>query len=88
MAEDELIDSHVSLQQCEKAIKALHSHQTKKHAELQESELLPGKEEHIWLNITVKRVSSALRIKPVRMWEPDANRILLLTVLVDLLFIP
>ncbi|KAF8743752.1 hypothetical protein AX14_000720 [Amanita brunnescens Koide BX004] len=66
MAKDELIDTHVYLQQCEKAIKALHSHQTKKQAELQENELLPGKEEHIWLNVTVKRVSPTLKIKPVR----------------------
>lgn len=88
MAKDELIDTHVYLQQCEKAIKALHSHQTKKQAELQENELLPGKEEHIWLNVTVKRVSPTLKIKPVRMWVPDANPILLLTRSVDLLFIP
>lgn len=88
MAQDELIGTHVSLQQCEKAIKALHSHQTKKHAELQESELLPGKEEHIWLNVTVKRVSSALRIKPIRMWVPDPNPTRLLTRPIDLLFIP
>ncbi|KAF8349414.1 ribosomal protein L1p/L10e family-domain-containing protein, partial [Amanita rubescens] len=66
MAKDELIDAHVSLQQCEKAIKALHSYQTKKYAEMQENELLPGKEEYIWLNVTVKRVSPTLKIKPVR----------------------
>ena len=67
MAQDELIDDHVILQQCEKAIKALHSHQTKKQAEQEENELLPGKEENIWLNVTVKRVSPTHRIKPVRM---------------------
>ena len=67
MAKDELIDDHVSLQQCGKAIKALHSHQTKKLAERQERELLPGKEENIWLVVAVKKVTPTLRIKPIRM---------------------
>ncbi|KAK2465308.1 hypothetical protein APHAL10511_002662 [Amanita phalloides] len=62
----ELIDSHVSLRQCEKAINALHSHQIKKQAELQENELLSGKEEFIWLTVTVKKVSPTRRIKPIR----------------------
>ncbi|KAF8627414.1 hypothetical protein AX17_006229 [Amanita inopinata Kibby_2008] len=66
MAKDELVDKHVSLHQSELAIKALHSHQTKKQAKAQENELLPGKEENIWLNVTVKRVSSAQKIKPIR----------------------
>ncbi len=88
MAKDELIDAHVSLQQCEKAIKALHAHQTKKHAEMQENELLPGKEEYIWLNVTVKRVSPTLKIKPVRMLVSVSNLVLLLTRSIDLLFIP
>jgi ribosome biogenesis protein UTP30 len=87
MAKDELVDAHVSLQQCEKAIKALHSHQTKKHAEMQENELLPGKEEYIWLNVTVKRVSPTLKIKPVRMLVSVSNLVLLLTRPIDLLFI-
>jgi ribosome biogenesis protein UTP30 len=67
MAKDELIDDHVSLRQCGKAIKALHLHQTKKMAERQERELLPGKEENIWLVVAVKKVSTTLRLKPVRM---------------------
>ncbi|KAF8631012.1 hypothetical protein AX15_002625 [Amanita polypyramis BW_CC] len=66
MAKDELIDDHVSLQQCEKAINALHSHQSKKQAEQEKNELLPGKEENIWLNVSVKKVSPTLKLKPVR----------------------
>lgn len=88
MAKDELVDAHVSLQQCEKAIKALHSHQTKKHAEMQETELLPGKDVHIWLNVTVKRVSPTLKTKPVRMLVSVSNLVLLLMRSIDLLFIP
>lgn len=66
MTVDELIDDHVSLLQCEKAVKALHSHQTKRTTERQENELLPEKEENIWLTLTVKKVSPTLKIKPVR----------------------
>jgi ribosome biogenesis protein UTP30 len=67
MAQAEFIDSHVSLKQCKLAVHALHAHQSKKEQELQESELLPGKEQNIWLNVTVKKIPSGRKFKPVKM---------------------
>jgi ribosome biogenesis protein UTP30 len=67
MAQQELIDSRVSLKQCKLAVHALHAHQSKKEQELQESELLPGKEQNIWLNVTVKKIPSGHKFKPVKM---------------------
>jgi len=67
MAKGELIDSHVSLAQCKKAVEALHSHELKKKEKFEETQLLPGKEQHIWLNVTVKTIPSGHRLKPVKM---------------------
>lgn len=63
----ELIDSHVSLKQCKQAVEALHGYAIKKEKERAENELLPGKEEHIWLQVTVKRMQPEQRLKPIRM---------------------
>jgi ribosome biogenesis protein UTP30 len=68
MAVDELIDEHVSLQQCQKAVDALHSYETKRQQELQETELIAGKEPNIWLNVTVKKIPPGHRIKPVKVY--------------------
>jgi ribosome biogenesis protein UTP30 len=68
MAQPELIDSHVSLKQCKQAVHALHAYQSKKEQELQESELLPAKEQNVWLNVTVKKISSGHKFKPVKMY--------------------
>lgn len=67
MSQSELIDSHVSLNQCHQAVEALHIHETKKQEKLDENELLPGKEQHIWLNVTVKKIPSGHRFKPFKM---------------------
>lgn len=66
MAQLELIDSRVSLKQCQLAVHALHAHQSRKEQELQDSELLPGKEQNIWLNVTVKKIPSRRKFKPVK----------------------
>ena len=68
MAIDELIDSKVSLKQCRLAVEALHAHQSKRLEKLQETELLPGKEQNIWLNVTVKKIPSGHKFKPVKMY--------------------
>ncbi|KAG6841111.1 hypothetical protein C0991_001799 [Blastosporella zonata] len=66
MAKTELIDERVSVNQCKQAIDALHAHESKKAKELQESELLPGKEPNIWLNVTVKKIPSGHKFKPAK----------------------
>ncbi|KAF9046374.1 ribosomal protein L1p/L10e family-domain-containing protein [Panaeolus papilionaceus] len=63
---DVLIDSHVSLNQCKKAVEALHSHQTKKKEKFEENQILPAKEQHVWLNVTVKKLSPEHKLKPVK----------------------
>ncbi|KAG6919609.1 hypothetical protein DXG01_003473 [Tephrocybe rancida] len=62
----ELIDERVSVKQCKLAVKALHTHETKKQEKLQETELLPGKEPNLWLNVTVKKIPSGHKFKPVK----------------------
>ncbi|TFK20411.1 ribosomal protein L1, partial [Coprinopsis marcescibilis] len=66
MATDEIIDQHVSTNQCRLAIDALHSYESKKQEKLEESELISGKEPNIWLNITVKKIPAGHRMKPVK----------------------
>ncbi|KAG6816996.1 hypothetical protein H0H87_000891 [Tephrocybe sp. NHM501043] len=62
----ELIDERVSVNQCKKAVDALYAHETKKAKELQETELLPGKEQNIWINVTVKKIPSGHKFKPYK----------------------
>ncbi|KAG5634378.1 hypothetical protein H0H81_002171 [Sphagnurus paluster] len=66
MPKTQLIDERVSLRQCKLAIEALHAHELKKDQQLQESELLPGKEPNIWLNVTVKKIPSGHKFKPAK----------------------
>ncbi|KAI6147230.1 ribosomal protein L1, partial [Pisolithus tinctorius] len=66
MAKTELIDDHVSLKQCKRAVTALHDYATKKEKEREETELLPGKEQHVWLQITVKKMQPTQKVKPIR----------------------
>ncbi|KAF9005472.1 ribosomal protein L1p/L10e family-domain-containing protein [Cyathus striatus] len=66
MPTDELIDSHVSLQQCKRAVEALHTHESKKQRQLEETQLLTGKEPYIWLNVTMKSVSPTQKFKPCK----------------------
>ncbi|KAF8513783.1 ribosomal protein L1p/L10e family-domain-containing protein [Gautieria morchelliformis] len=59
-----LIGGHVSLEQCHKAASALLKHAREKQRELDETELLPGKEQHVWLVMTVKRMQPMKNLKP------------------------
>lgn len=68
MAKDELIDAHVSISQCKKAATALLTHAKKVAEKKAESELLPGKEENVWLVLSVKKVSPEKKLKPFRMY--------------------
>ena len=61
------IDNHVSIKQCKKAITALHSHVSKKLKVKEETELLPGKEENVWLVVAVKQASAEKKVKPHKM---------------------
>ncbi|KIJ62675.1 hypothetical protein HYDPIDRAFT_182713 [Hydnomerulius pinastri MD-312] len=62
----ELIDSHVSAKQCKRAVEALHTYATKQENERAENELLPGNEQHIWLQIAVKMMQPEQKLKPIR----------------------
>jgi hypothetical protein len=63
----ELIDAHVSVEQCERAVTTLMEYALKQQQKREENELLPGKEEFIWLQISVKRVHAEAKLKPRRM---------------------
>jgi ribosome biogenesis protein UTP30 len=65
---EENIGSHVSLSQCRKAVEALHSHELKKQNNFEEIQILPAKEQHIWLNVTVKKISPTNKLKPHKMY--------------------
>jgi ribosome biogenesis protein UTP30 len=67
VADQRLIDERVSYKQCKLAMEALHAHESKKQQELEEAELLPGKEPNVWLNVTVKKMPSGFKIKPAKM---------------------
>ena len=68
MSKDVLIDTHVSLKQCRQAVEVLHSHELKKKEKSDETQLLPGKEQHIWLNVTVKQIPIHYKLKPLKMY--------------------
>lgn len=73
---DILIDSHVSLRQCKLAIDALHAHCLKLEEKAAETELLPGKEQFIWLQVAVKKMQPEKKIKPFKMcvFHPFSHR--------------
>ncbi|KAK0459972.1 ribosomal protein L1p/L10e family-domain-containing protein [Desarmillaria tabescens] len=66
MVGDELIDSRVSVKQCKRAVDAIHTHQAKKTDKESANELLPGKEQIVWLNVAVKKVAAERKIMPIR----------------------
>jgi hypothetical protein len=68
MAQNELIDSNISLRQCQLAVEALHSHQTKVQEKQAESQLLLGKEQHVWLVLAVKKIHPEKNLKPFKMY--------------------
>ncbi|KAI9569092.1 ribosomal protein L1p/L10e family-domain-containing protein [Boletus coccyginus] len=65
-AKPELLDARVSVKQCKRAIDALHAYATKLEKDRAETELLPGKEQHIWLQIAVKTMHPEQKLKPFR----------------------
>ena len=64
---DTLIDEKVSLRQCKRAVEALHAHTLKKEQDAAKTELLPGKEQHVWLQVAVKQMQPEKRLKPFKM---------------------
>jgi len=64
---DTLIGSHVSLHQCKLAIDALHAFSLKKEQKVAETELLPGKEQYVWLQVAVKKMQPIKKLKPFKM---------------------
>lgn len=75
-----LVDGHVSAKQCKRAIDALHAYAIKLENKRAETELLPGKEQHIWLQITVKTMHPEHKLKPFRMYVVCRHTRWLLTV--------
>lgn len=63
----DLIDGHVSFKQCRLAVTALMEYGLKEQQKREENELLPGKEESIWLQIAVKEVHAEAKLKPRKM---------------------
>jgi hypothetical protein len=63
----QLIDDHVSVKQCRRAVAALMEYALKQQQKREENELLPGKEENIWLQIAVKEVHAEAKLKPHKM---------------------
>lgn len=69
MAKDTLIDKHVSMKQCEKAIEALHKYTQKRRAEEDESSLFRDEEKGVWLVIALKQMQpNDYKLKPHRMY--------------------
>ena len=67
MAKDTLIDEHVSVQQCKRAVDALISHATKFEEKKAETQLLPGKEQNVWLVVNTKLMHPEKKLKPAKM---------------------
>ncbi|PSR71672.1 hypothetical protein PHLCEN_2v12446 [Hermanssonia centrifuga] len=66
MSKTELVDEHVSAQQCKLAVDALLQHEVKRQEKKQQTELLPGKEQNVWLVVTVKQMHPEKKLKPHR----------------------
>ncbi|KAF9522582.1 ribosomal protein L1p/L10e family-domain-containing protein [Crepidotus variabilis] len=64
MPKNELIAEHVSLKQIKKAVDALHTHESKKKEKFEENQILPAKEQFVWLNVTVKTIDAGRTLKP------------------------
>ncbi|KAI0088496.1 ribosomal protein L1p/L10e family-domain-containing protein [Irpex rosettiformis] len=64
MTQAELIDEHVSSSQCQLAVEALLKHEQRRQEKLQESQLLPGKEQNVWLVLTTKQMHPEKKLKP------------------------
>ncbi|KAI0049417.1 ribosomal protein L1 [Auriscalpium vulgare] len=66
MAKDDLIDDHLSARQSKRAVIALLDHAIKHQAKREESELLPGKEQNVWLQVAVKTMQPERKLKPYK----------------------
>ncbi|THH30586.1 hypothetical protein EUX98_g3593 [Antrodiella citrinella] len=62
----ELIDEHVSVPQVQRAIDALLTHVQKIQEEKAKTELQLGREQHVWLNLTVKQMQAEKKLKPFK----------------------
>jgi ribosome biogenesis protein UTP30 len=67
-AKDELIASNVSAKQCKRAVDALMKHVQSYEKKREEHELLPGKEQNVWLQVTVKQMQPEKKLKPIKMY--------------------
>lgn len=67
MSTADLIDSHVSTNQCKKAVSALIKHVLKTSKQKEETQLLPDREENVWLVVTVKKDHPEKKLKPFKM---------------------
>ncbi|OSD02373.1 ribosomal protein L1 [Trametes coccinea BRFM310] len=66
MSSSQLIDDHVSVQQCKRAVDALISHAAKFEEKKAETQLLAGKEQNVWLVVNTKLMHPEKKIKPAR----------------------
>ena len=67
-AGDFLIDDRVSVEQSQKAVTGLLRHVRKQQQQKDETELLPGREQHVWLVMSVKRMQPMKNLKPYKMY--------------------
>ena len=66
-AVQKLIDEHVSVNQSQKAVEALLKHAKEHEEKKAKTELLPGREQHVWLQLTVKQMQPVKKLKPFKM---------------------
>lgn len=84
-AAPELIDEHVSLKQAQLAVDALLKHVKKVQEEKAKTELVLGREQHVWLGLTVKQMQPEKKLKPFKMCM---KYVLLLRCFADLFAVP
>jgi ribosome biogenesis protein UTP30 len=65
--DEQLIDSKVSSSQTKLAIDALLKHALKHTSEKEQTELLPGKDQFVWLVLTTKKVHAEKKLKPFKL---------------------
>lgn len=61
----DLIDSRVSPAQLQKAVTALCAHAQKSASEASKTELIE-RDDHVWLTVATKKISSVKKLKPAR----------------------
>src|SRR5260370_38988998 len=72
----ELIDSHVSRSQVERAVKALSCYVRKSRAEEDEKFLLGAKEDFVWLVVVTRKMFPQDSLKPTKMWMLPCSKML------------